>query len=131
MSDESDGYSQQYHYNSYPAYDYRTPSAQIESAGSSQEQGTSEVTALGLIPATEVKPEDAGLLSLRYVDGVPQLVVSGGTVIPTGLTVVDASGNAVAEYTGGPASTTSTQTASRTIALPDLEYTTDLTRTRR
>ncbi|MFF2964876.1 hypothetical protein ACFVT1_39785 [Streptomyces sp. NPDC057963] len=131
MSDESGGYSQQYHYNSYPAYDYRTAPAQIESAGSSEEQGASEVTDLGLIPATEVKPEDAGLLSLRYVDGVPQLVVSGGTVIPTGLTVVDASGNAVAEYTGGPASSTGTQTASRTIGLADPDYAADVTRARR
>ena len=54
--------------------------------------------------ATEVKPEDVGTLSLRYVDGVPQLVVSGGTVLPARLTVVDASGKAVGAYTAGPLS---------------------------
>ncbi len=57
---------------------------------------------LGQIPSTEVKPEDMGMLSLRYVDGVPQLVVSGGTALPAILTVVDASGKAVGAYTAGP-----------------------------
>ena len=56
-----------------------------------------------LIPASEVKPEDITTLSLRHVDGVPQLVVSGGKVIPAELTVVDASGKAVATYTAGAA----------------------------
>ncbi|MEU9033059.1 hypothetical protein AB0D46_37285 [Streptomyces sp. NPDC048383] len=39
-----------------------------------------EVTDLGLIPSSEVKPDDVGALSVRYVDGVPVLVVTGGAV---------------------------------------------------
>ncbi|MEU0941026.1 hypothetical protein [Embleya sp. NPDC005971] len=54
------------------------------------------------VPVTEVKPEEIGVLSLRYVDGQPQLVVSGGKAIPSGLAVVDAAGNAVAAYSVGP-----------------------------
>jgi hypothetical protein len=49
------------------------------------------------VPVTEIKP-DVGMLSLRYVDGVPQLVVSGGTTIPASLTVVDTLGTPVAKY---------------------------------
>ncbi|MFD7497972.1 hypothetical protein ACFV8T_37460 [Streptomyces sp. NPDC059832] len=52
-----------------------------------------------LIPADQVNPDDIGALSLRYIDGQPQLVVSGGTVIQAGLTVVDGSGNPVGAYT--------------------------------
>lgn len=59
----------------------------------------SEVT---LLPVAEVKPEDIGSLSLRYVDGVATLVVSGGTVLPAELPVLDGQGNAVASFTGGP-----------------------------
>ncbi|MEU0630746.1 hypothetical protein [Streptomyces sp. NPDC005989] len=51
------------------------------------------------IPAAEVKAEDVGTLSLRYVDGAPVVVVSGGTVIPAGLTVVDETGRPAAVYT--------------------------------
>ncbi|MFG2364393.1 hypothetical protein ACGFY3_22505 [Streptomyces mirabilis] len=51
-----------------------------------------------LIPADQLKPEDFGKLSIRYADGAPVIVVSGGTVIPGGITVVDESGNAVAGY---------------------------------
>ncbi|WP_406399717.1 hypothetical protein OH805_11660 [Streptomyces sp. NBC_00879] len=69
----------------------------------SDEQATPQATELPIIPAAEVNPEDVGTLSLRYVDGVPQLVVSGGTVVPTGLTVLDSSGNVVALYTAGAA----------------------------
>ncbi|MEU3048811.1 hypothetical protein ABZ705_20270 [Streptomyces sp. NPDC006984] len=45
-----------------------------------------------LIPAAQVEPADVGALSLRYVGGVPQLVVSGGRAIPAVLAVVDESG---------------------------------------
>ncbi|MFD4926178.1 hypothetical protein ACFWNE_33380 [Streptomyces goshikiensis] len=68
----------------------------VTSKSGAEASGNPELT---VIPASEVKPEDMGALSLRYVDGVPQLVVSGGTVIPAGLTVVDGAGNAVASYT--------------------------------
>ncbi|UQX04745.1 hypothetical protein [Streptomyces sp. RerS4] len=62
--------------------------------------------------ASEVTPEDIGTLSLRYVAGQPQLVVSGGTLIPAALPVIDGAGNTVAAYTaatfdGGAAPTTS------------------------
>lgn len=40
-----------------------------------------------LIPATEVKPEDIGTLSIEYRDGQPVIVVRGGTVIPARLAV--------------------------------------------
>lgn len=69
------------------------------SKGPAPVQLTPETTEPALIPADQVKPEGVGTLSLRYLDGVAQLVVSGGAVIPGGITVVDASGNAVAGYT--------------------------------
>ncbi|MGW2860844.1 hypothetical protein [Streptomyces sp. NPDC001205] len=70
--------------------------------------------------SAEVKPEDIGALSLRYVDGQPQLVVSGGTMIPAGLTVVDASGNAVATYAAGPASAANSEGAIKLIVAKGL-----------
>ncbi|MFJ1869437.1 hypothetical protein ACIOD1_33115 [Streptomyces sp. NPDC088097] len=77
------------------------------------EQITPEVTDLGtvpesgitqsaVIPATEVAAQDVGVLSVRYVDGTPVLVVSGGTALPAELTAVNGSGAAVASYTGTP-----------------------------
>ncbi|QIS03976.1 hypothetical protein F5X71_18075 [Nocardia brasiliensis] len=59
-------------------------------------------------PATEIEiePEQVAMLSLRYVDGVPTLVVSGGTLAPAAITAVDSSGTPVAMYTGGPVPTT-------------------------
>ncbi|MFJ6696694.1 hypothetical protein ACIQM4_11530 [Streptomyces sp. NPDC091272] len=60
---------------------------------------TSDVT---LLPVDEVKPEDIGSLSLRYVDGTATLVVSGGKALPAELPVVDGQGNPVAIFTGGP-----------------------------
>ncbi|WP_371516787.1 hypothetical protein [Kitasatospora sp. NBC_01300] len=59
-----------------------------------------------LVPADQVKPEDIGTLSIEYRDGQPVVVVSGGTAIPAGLTVVDGAGNALAAYTAGPTSAT-------------------------
>ncbi|MER5618922.1 hypothetical protein [Streptomyces sp. NPDC002215] len=81
-------------------YGVRNAAAQIEPTASVDQNSASgaEVTDLGLIPATEVKSEDIGTLSLRHVDGQPQLVVSGGTLVPAELTVVDGAGNAVAAY---------------------------------
>ncbi|MBT2492922.1 hypothetical protein J7E96_31325 [Streptomyces sp. ISL-96] len=55
-----------------------------------------------IIDVSEVKPEDAGTLSLRYVDGTPVLVVSGGTAIPTNLAVANAEGALVASYAISP-----------------------------
>lgn len=59
-------------------------------------------TGPNLIPASEVKPEDIGALSLHYADGVPVLVVSGGTVVPAGITIVDNEGAVVGAYIAGP-----------------------------
>ncbi|MFB0631568.1 hypothetical protein [Streptomyces sp. AB3(2024)] len=67
------------------------------------EQGGIQVSESVTIPAAEVKPDDLGTLSLRYVEGVAQLVLSGGSVMPAGLTVVDGSGNAVAVYAASTA----------------------------
>ncbi|WP_406507141.1 hypothetical protein [Streptomyces sp. NBC_00212] len=61
-----------------------------------------QVTDLGAIPATEIRPEDVGTLSVRYVDAVPVLTISGGAADPAALTVQDASGNPVGIYTAGP-----------------------------
>ncbi|MGW2681403.1 hypothetical protein [Streptomyces sp. NPDC001436] len=72
-----------------------------------------------LIPAEQVSPEDIGALSLRYVDGVPLLAVSGGTVIPAGLPVVDGAGNAVAAYTAGTASKLQARELLSTFDFPD------------
>jgi hypothetical protein len=57
-----------------------------------------------IIDVSEVKPGDVGTLSLRYVEGLPVLVVSGGTAIPAQLTVVDGSGNLIAVCETRPAS---------------------------
>ncbi|MFD7497971.1 hypothetical protein ACFV8T_37455 [Streptomyces sp. NPDC059832] len=84
-------------------YGYRNAAAQIEPTGSGDQapETATEGADVALIPAAEVNPEHVGALSLRYVDGQPQLVVSGGTVIPAGLTVVDGSGDPVAPYIAG------------------------------
>ncbi|GHD36111.1 hypothetical protein GCM10010317_000020 [Streptomyces mirabilis] len=71
---------------------------------SDEQVNTAETVPLGEIPAAEVNPEDVGTLSLRYVDGVPVLVVSGGSIIPASLTVVNESGSPIANYAAGPAS---------------------------
>ncbi|WP_330252929.1 hypothetical protein OG874_44010 [Nocardia sp. NBC_00565] len=51
------------------------------------------------IPATQVTPEDVGALSVRYTDGVPELVLTGGRVVPKNLAVTDGAGNVLASYT--------------------------------
>ncbi|MGW9212928.1 hypothetical protein ACWGR4_38930 [Embleya sp. NPDC055664] len=43
-------------------------------------------------------PPVLATLALEYQDGQPVIVVADGNAIPTGLKVVDASGNAVAAY---------------------------------
>ncbi|MFH9799297.1 hypothetical protein [Streptomyces virginiae] len=57
-----------------------------------------EIPGRTVIPAEDLKPEDIGVLSVRYVDGAAQLVVSGGTALPAHLPVVDAAGVVVAAY---------------------------------
>ncbi|MFE4336614.1 hypothetical protein ACFRQM_46935 [Streptomyces sp. NPDC056831] len=63
---------------------------------------TPEAAEPALIPASEVKPEDIGTLSLEYRDGQPVIVVSGGTMIPAGFSVVHESGKSLATYSAGP-----------------------------
>ncbi|MFI6956431.1 hypothetical protein ACIBJI_23515 [Nocardia sp. NPDC050408] len=58
---------------------------------------------LVVVPATEVALEDVGALSVRYTDGVPELVLTGGRVVPTLLPVTDGAGNLLATYTAGAA----------------------------
>ncbi|WP_158866817.1 hypothetical protein [Streptomyces xanthophaeus] len=75
--------------------------------------------ALGSIPVTEIRPEadsgltvvapadvkaeDVGLFSVRYRGSVPTLVLTGGTIVPSLITVVDGSGHVLAEYEARPA----------------------------
>ncbi|MFF4104364.1 hypothetical protein [Streptomyces sp. NPDC001903] len=68
-----------------------------------------ESTDANLIPASEVKPEDVGMLSLRYVNRVPVLVVNGGRFMPARLTAVDATGRPIAAFTAGQHLTASTR----------------------
>ncbi|MEU9623872.1 hypothetical protein ACFVZJ_31740 [Streptomyces sp. NPDC058322] len=55
------------------------------------------------VPVAEVRAEDVGTFSVRYIGRVPQLVVTGGSVVPSVITVVDATGAVLAEYTARPA----------------------------
>ncbi|MFI8810260.1 MULTISPECIES: hypothetical protein [unclassified Streptomyces] len=59
---------------------------------------TPEGTSPTLVPADQAKSEDIGTLSIEYRDGLPVIVVSGGTLIPARLRVVDEGGNAVPAY---------------------------------
>ncbi len=71
------------------------------SVSRSADASTSEIPGITVITAEDVKPEDVGTLSLRYVDGVAQLVVHGGTVLPAALTIGDEAENTVATYSAG------------------------------
>ncbi|MFJ6798923.1 hypothetical protein [Streptomyces sp. NPDC091268] len=83
-----------------------TPQPEVTDLGAIQGiGGLAEGTTTGAIPLTEIKPEDIGTLSLRYVDGVATLVVSGGTAVPSHLAMVDAEGNAIAVYENIPVPT--------------------------
>ncbi|MGW2016750.1 hypothetical protein [Streptomyces sp. NPDC001927] len=62
------------------------------------QQEPTESPGLTVIPADDLKPEEIGVLSVRYVDGAAQLVVTGGTALPAHLPVVDAQGTVVAAY---------------------------------
>lgn len=79
---------------------------------------SSEDSGLQTVPVAEVKPEDVGTFSLRYHGRTPQLVVTGGTVVPSVLTVVDGAGNTLAEYTARPATPAQGPTAPSSRAFP-------------
>lgn len=66
------------------------------------------------ISASEFTREDLGTFSVRYRGTIAELVVTGGTVVPSVLTVVDGDGNLLAQYTAGPAAP-----PSRARMLPD------------
>ncbi|MFE1790983.1 hypothetical protein ACFW7J_21785 [Streptomyces sp. NPDC059525] len=61
-------------------------------------QEPTEIPSMTVLSAEDVKPEDIGILSLHYVEGVAQLVVSGGTVLPDHLQVVTPEGATVATF---------------------------------
>jgi hypothetical protein len=113
MSDELDA-SARYKYSGKETFDglyyfgARNAASQVEPTTSADQDSASaaEATDLGFIPATEVKPEDIGALSLRYVDGVPVVVVSGGQGVPQTVAIVDESGAPVAAYSAGALSAT-------------------------
>lgn len=50
-------------------------------------------------PASKAESDKVGRLMLQHKDGVPVLTVTGGNVVPTGLAIVDETGNAVGLYT--------------------------------
>ncbi|MGW7029108.1 hypothetical protein ACWGFX_18205 [Streptomyces xanthophaeus] len=58
---------------------------------------------LSVVAPADVKAEDVGLFSVRYRGLVPTLVLTGGTIVPSVITVVDGSGNVLAEYEARPA----------------------------
>ncbi|MFI6998358.1 hypothetical protein [Nocardia sp. NPDC050175] len=58
----------------------------------------SEAAGLTVVPLGEIEREDVGTFSVRYNGTVPQLV-SGGSIVPSLISVVDGSGKVVAEYT--------------------------------
>ncbi|MFD6161459.1 hypothetical protein ACFWF7_37835 [Nocardia sp. NPDC060256] len=62
--------------------------------------GTTEPVFM-LVPTSEVKAEDVCSVAVHYVDGVPELVVTGGNWFPETLSVKDASGSMIAIYTVG------------------------------
>ncbi|MFD7630514.1 hypothetical protein ACFV7Q_31600 [Streptomyces sp. NPDC059851] len=76
---------------------------QVNSKGPAQVQYTPPAAEPELIPADQVKPEDIGTLSIEYRDGQPVIVVSGGSVIPARLTVVNASGSPAVRFWARPA----------------------------
>ncbi len=97
-----------------------TPSPESTDLGAIPGSGDGPAApALGSIPVTEIHPEadsgltvvapadvkteDVGLFSVRYKGLVPTLVLTGGTIVPSLITVVDGSGNVLAEYEARPA----------------------------
>ncbi|MFD8440485.1 hypothetical protein ACFV2I_36220 [Streptomyces microflavus] len=84
-------------------------------------EGGLQRTAVDNIPMTEIRSQEVGTFSVRYVDGRPQLVVTGGTVIPPVLTVLDGSGSVVAEYTTSRSRSRSYDILEAGIGLADFE----------
>ncbi|MGW0251966.1 hypothetical protein ACWDYH_35590 [Nocardia goodfellowii] len=78
-----------------------------------ESQAEPEGTRLVTIPATEVKPQDIGSLSVRYTDGVPELVLTSGNFAPQSIPITDGAGRLLATYTAtaAPAADSSGLTA--------------------
>ncbi|GLZ37954.1 hypothetical protein [Actinokineospora sp. NBRC 105648] len=60
-------------------------------------------SALTVVAPIDVQAEDWGTFSVRYRGARPQLVVTGGTTVPSVIVVVDGAGNILAEYQARPA----------------------------
>ncbi|MGW2865725.1 hypothetical protein [Streptomyces sp. NPDC001205] len=69
---------------------------------SDTQQTPPEDSGLTIVSAEDIKPEDVGTLSVRYVDGTPEFVLTDGKAIPNQIRVVDASGQPVALYETRP-----------------------------
>ncbi|MFE5038949.1 hypothetical protein [Streptomyces sp. NPDC056683] len=54
-------------------------------------QLTTEAAELGLVPASEVKPEEIATLSIEYRDGEPVIVATGGKYVPASLNLAGTS----------------------------------------
>ncbi|GAA2153431.1 hypothetical protein GCM10009760_51130 [Kitasatospora kazusensis] len=65
---------------------------QMASLGLTPTSGVAAPKEPALIPADQVKPEDAATLSIEYRDGRPVVVVSDGKYVPSELPVVNSSG---------------------------------------
>ncbi|WP_405633829.1 hypothetical protein [Streptomyces sp. NBC_01174] len=62
-------------------------------------------SSLTVVAPADVKAEDVDMFSVRYKGLVPTLVLTGGSIVPSLITVVDGSGNVLAEYEARPAPT--------------------------
>ncbi|WP_457033568.1 hypothetical protein [Kitasatospora sp. P5_F3] len=65
-------------------------------------QGAGDSGLTEVAPA-DVQKEDWGVFSVRYRGARPQLVVTGGTIVPSVIVAVDGNGNILAEYEARPA----------------------------
>ncbi|MFB7449813.1 hypothetical protein [Streptomyces sp. NPDC056194] len=64
-------------------------------------------------PDVDYDPEHFAKLISELKEGMPRLIVSGGTVIPAGLTVVDEAGNPLAAYMVTPLAPVRDETGTR------------------
>ncbi|MFD7410438.1 hypothetical protein ACFVZ3_39990 [Kitasatospora purpeofusca] len=69
---------------------------QMASLGLTPSPAATAPTEAALVPASEVKPEDAATLSIEYRDGVAVIVVGEGKYVPSELPVVNGSGGVYA-----------------------------------
>lgn len=65
-----------------------------------------------LIPASDVKPQDIGTLSIEYRDGKPVILVSGGRFVPAHVAVATPDGETDIAFSAAP----------RRLSRPDVEH---------